>query len=930
MTATTDRFLVPFFVCALCALGAGTVSAAEELTWRTEPADAFWNASSLNWGTGVVWQDGIKAIFGDSTQKNITVEGDVSVSDMTFSADGYALGGEGRLVLPDTDVATAYTWSVPRNCTATIGNVITNARECVLVKQDEGTLRLTGDVRVMRLHGGKGTLSLAGARVEAAKIRASFADVASTLHVDGATIVNMKSNNGILIGDTAPFATAQLGADGMNLQLPFDAIFNQSFGTAPDVETDGGIVKSGEGVLTFERDNTFNGGIRVLGSQVRAKTNRGFGTGPVSLEGDKTSLFVFNDLWLENRINVGKETYIGGLGGADDRPTLTNVGVLESNTEKALYLGRANNAFSRVRLALNETSDSFAKVYLRGALDLAIDGGVVKATADAASPFFDTTQFAPSAEAVAQVGQGGFTFDTNGADTELGVRLDLSNALVTNVAVSTTAFPNGDFETGGAATGTPQGWKLTTTTTGETNSGRQPNSSGFTSTNPEYQTSNGDYYVALRRNSTFSTTITVPEDGDWRVAMDLGCRPDSNYQTHKISVAIAIDDETVYELGPRAEKHPFTTFRSGFIPLSAGTHTFVLTTDRGSTVSYDSLLVDQFRLERLVDIEPPVVEKRGAGTLGVQALATQGRVNVNAGTLFVQEPAFESARVAVDAGAMLALAGGTLAGSAVSVAAGATVSFRSQGTDNAVKNGSFEAVQIKEKTFQSGATDWTFEKMVEDKDLAASGIQANGSAMSVKDANNSANTTTPPLTAAGTQTAFLRYGSRMSQTIAVPAAGTYRLAFLTAPRDYGDSHKLTLTVSLGDANVTTIGPQEASRAEANYAFQRTECLVELAAGETVLAFETSNTKGSGQMMLIDDVRLERVYGAPVTTGTTWSLASGSTVDLRLGETLLLDAVTVDGKKVTGTRAALESAGVTVTGSGNVQIGPASGTLFLLR
>ena len=76
--------------------------AATDYTWKASPADANWNTSSLNWTTdgtdSVPWvnnaDDPNNAIFGDSSQKTITVGGTRRIHDLTINKGTYTFKGD--------------------------------------------------------------------------------------------------------------------------------------------------------------------------------------------------------------------------------------------------------------------------------------------------------------------------------------------------------------------------------------------------------------------------------------------------------------------------------------------------------------------------------------------------------------------------------------------------------------------------------------------------------------------------------------------------------------------------------------------------------------------------------------------------------------------------------------------------------------------
>ena len=79
-----------------------TANAATTYTWKASPADANWNTSSLNWTTdgtdSVAWMnnadDPNNAVFGDSSQKTITVGGIRRINDLTINKGTYTFSGD--------------------------------------------------------------------------------------------------------------------------------------------------------------------------------------------------------------------------------------------------------------------------------------------------------------------------------------------------------------------------------------------------------------------------------------------------------------------------------------------------------------------------------------------------------------------------------------------------------------------------------------------------------------------------------------------------------------------------------------------------------------------------------------------------------------------------------------------------------------------
>ena len=82
------------FVCG-CMMAVCVTSWAADYTWMSSPADALWNTSSLNWNSGEAWVDGNNAIFGSSSSKTVTLEGNRTAADITVN--GYTFNGSSTL-----------------------------------------------------------------------------------------------------------------------------------------------------------------------------------------------------------------------------------------------------------------------------------------------------------------------------------------------------------------------------------------------------------------------------------------------------------------------------------------------------------------------------------------------------------------------------------------------------------------------------------------------------------------------------------------------------------------------------------------------------------------------------------------------------------------------------------------------------------------
>ncbi|MBR3220994.1 MAG: hypothetical protein IKF72_02080 [Kiritimatiellae bacterium] len=82
------------FVCG-CMMAVCAPSWAADYTWMSSPADALWNTTSLNWNSGEAWVDGNNAIFGSSSSKTVTLDGNRTAADITVN--GYTFNGSSTL-----------------------------------------------------------------------------------------------------------------------------------------------------------------------------------------------------------------------------------------------------------------------------------------------------------------------------------------------------------------------------------------------------------------------------------------------------------------------------------------------------------------------------------------------------------------------------------------------------------------------------------------------------------------------------------------------------------------------------------------------------------------------------------------------------------------------------------------------------------------
>ena len=125
---------------------------AADATWY-DAGTGIWDLSALNWNGGAAaWTDGDTAVFSGAGGA-VTVDEPVTAAGLTFSADGYTVGGSSAI---GTSGATL-TVDVASGALATVDNVISGTG--ALVKTGGGTLTL-----------GKATRTyVGGTRIEAAR-----------------------------------------------------------------------------------------------------------------------------------------------------------------------------------------------------------------------------------------------------------------------------------------------------------------------------------------------------------------------------------------------------------------------------------------------------------------------------------------------------------------------------------------------------------------------------------------------------------------------------------------------------------------------------------------------------------------------------------------------------------------------------------------
>jgi fibronectin-binding autotransporter adhesin len=221
-----------------------------------------WSASSPNWtdAVGTITapmspQPGF-AIFAGAPG-TVTVDGGagaVQASGMQFASDGYTLTGDTLTLVADgthpapVEVKVGDGSAASASWTATIGNVIAGTDG--LNKSGAGTLVLTG---VNTYTGGTtisaGTLSIAQ--------DANLGDASSTLTLDGGTLRYTGTSSA-----TSLARNVVLGSHGGGFEV---ATPNTILDITQSLSGSGGLVKTGDGALVLEADNTYTGGTTIAG-----------------------------------------------------------------------------------------------------------------------------------------------------------------------------------------------------------------------------------------------------------------------------------------------------------------------------------------------------------------------------------------------------------------------------------------------------------------------------------------------------------------------------------------------------------------------------------------------------------------------------------------------------------------------------------------
>ena len=110
-------------------VAAGATLPAVDATWY-DAGTGIWDLSALNWNGGAAaWTDGDTAVFAGAGGA-VSVDEPVTTAGLTFSADGYTVGGTSEIGTS----ASTLTVNLADGKSATIGNVISGTGALVVLE----------------------------------------------------------------------------------------------------------------------------------------------------------------------------------------------------------------------------------------------------------------------------------------------------------------------------------------------------------------------------------------------------------------------------------------------------------------------------------------------------------------------------------------------------------------------------------------------------------------------------------------------------------------------------------------------------------------------------------------------------------------------------------------------------------------------------
>jgi len=686
------------------------------------------------------------------------------------------------------------------------------------------------------------------------------------------------------------------------------------------------LIKDGAHVAEYyPSEPATYGALEIQRGQFRVKRADQLGAGDVTLLSSGVLMIDGADVTVPSKVWFnGTDGYVSAFNSNDACIGLTSVGSTNAEGSRSVIAGRTGLGYSKVRFSLTGAdNEAMDRLLIQGKTDVSFDGGTVKVASTALKPFVqDRNKNDPACPKAYSVGLHGVTVDVAGiADVPFGPVLTFVQPLTVTNLVETYLPSNHSFEDG------KTDWTLTNNTKPASveYSSVQANGAAFDTgmngdVKVEFTTTNGTHYAMVRRTCSLSRSVDLPTAGLWRLCFEVGCRPIGSYSLF-MTTTVKIDGETVLtipELTQHGQKHTFQRVETPLIDLAKGTHTLSVElndNDQGS----GSLNFDCFVFDRFEEVTySPSITKAGAGLLTMEDQPVTVPLSVDGGTLNLKRPSLANAETTVEDGATLVLEMPTLAqGAVVSVAAGGRLELTDM-ADTVIKNGSFEGPAVGN---YSGENPDNWSRSLTDstgtyQNQNGAGYQHNGGTMcGIED------------TSYGVQTAYLRNYTKLEQALTDVLAGIYRLTFIQSVRKDYEGHKMRTSVKIDGNEVFAVDPV----ATANYPFSRFTTEITLTAGDHTLSFDTTgNTTQQGAIVLIDDVRLERVEDIGEVEAGEIRMASGSTLVLDNAHPIAVKRFLVDGHEVKGKRRALEQAGITVEGDGVIRVGEPFGMVIILR
>lgn len=259
-----------------------------------------WNTGTKNWDYGVgenyvKWDNGFgvsdTAIFGGTVSGTVTLGEAVTVNRMTFSTAGYTISGAYAITLAGT------TPTLTTDQDATISAQLAGS-SLSLTKTGTASLILSGNntyTGATTINAGILSVSSLADGGLASNIGASAANAAnlvfggdSTLRYTGGA---QTTNRGFTI-NTGVQATIEVDSGG---ELGFT-------GAIPT--TNGGLIKSGNGLLRLAAANDYKGGTSIIAGTLRLDNSTAAGDGHIFLEGTGAKLQLDNGLTVANPLSV--------------------------------------------------------------------------------------------------------------------------------------------------------------------------------------------------------------------------------------------------------------------------------------------------------------------------------------------------------------------------------------------------------------------------------------------------------------------------------------------------------------------------------------------------------------------------------------------------------------------------------------------------